>query len=421
MCVFWLSHLRDCPARRELGLAGCRSARYGASVFCSVVLLSGRGHGQEAKAVASVAVEEPSVASTLSARVVNRLVMDDFMDVAAVQEGSRVSIRFQNTRYRDRRRALDVAAALAQAELGAEHELVLVPTQAGIPLLTAIYAPAVPAENGRRPLYRISMRTAGFPPEPTTRSPHGRLDVVIHPWFEGKFSNTDPVASRTGIAPELRMSLRTGLTVSAQALFTLHDDIPTGESRVRPGLLTLNQRLRLWDVIWVSATAGTFNPDRYGIDVEARVYSPGGGLSAGAEVALTGAASYGARDWYFASMKDPMALADVAWRELAHGLTVRMTGGWFAPAQPALRLDVSRQWGTTEVGFFAVQGETEANFGFRLIVPLVGAHYGRLTRFRARSAETFPWEYRYHTRSVGGRMFRMGNTIDDEVRQWMAQ
>lgn len=393
-------------------------------VFLAVVLCVDVAQAQEA-GTTSAAASAPALDPLVTARVTARLAADGFMDVAAVAQGSRVAVRFQNTRYRDRRRALDAAAALALAELPEGGELVLVATDGGIPLLSAVYPPvAARADGGGATIPRISLRTAGVPAElfsaAGTGPAHGRVDVIVHPWFQATFGSADPVASRTGIAPQARVTLRRGLTLSAQALVTLQDDVPTGESRVRPGWITLNQRLRLGDAVLISATAGSFNPDRYGIDVEARAYSPGGRFSAGVEAALTGAAVYGSRDWYYTPVEDRLALADVAWRERARGLTVRMTGGWLTPAAPSLRLDVARQWGTTEVGFFAVRGEGESNFGFRLVVPLPVARYGRLGRVRVRPAETFPWEYRYHARSAGGRAFRTGNAIDDEVRQWMA-
>jgi hypothetical protein len=432
MSVVRPSFRHGCSAPREIRFASrWRTRRLVLRVFWAVALVSGPGYGQEVGSAAPGAVASPliedgsAVVSPLTVRMVSRLVADGFMDVAAVQKGSRIAVRFQNTRYRDRRTALGAAAALARAEIPSGTELVLVVTDAGIPLLRATYPPAVgraDADAATRP--RIVLRTDGVPADllsvPRSMPSDRRVDLVVHPWFQANFSNGNAVAARTGIAPQARVTLLRGLTFSAQALITLQDDVPTGESRVRPGWITLNQRLRLWDAVLVSATAGSFNPDRYGVDVEARAYSPDGRFSAGAEVALTGAAVYGAHDWYYTPVRDPMALADVAWRELAHGLTVRMTGGWFTPGEPSLRLDVARQWGTTEVGFFAVQGETEANFGFRLVVPLPGARYGRLGSFRMRPAETFPWEYRYHTRSAGGRMFRTGSAIDDEVRQWMA-
>ena len=106
--------------------------------------------------------------------------------------------------------------------------------------------------------------------------------MVVHPWFEASFGDYDePVRSRTGVAPEVRIALRHGLRVSAQMLFTLQDDLPTGESRIRPGLVTLSQTLRLPRNVCVHATAGAFTPNRYGADLQARAYSPSGRWFAG--------------------------------------------------------------------------------------------------------------------------------------------
>ncbi|MCA1791480.1 MAG: hypothetical protein LC667_17025, partial [Thioalkalivibrio sp.] len=329
------------------------------------------------------------------------------------------------------RRGLSEAAALLLAGMGAGAELVLVPSVDGVPLGTARY-PAVSGSAfdgggdvddalGRAPRMSLSLSdvSGDLLRAPRVSTSYGRVDVVVHPWFEASFGNVNPVASRTGVAPEARVAFHRGLTLSAQALITLQDDIPTGESRVRPGLLTVTQRLRLGDAVLLSATVGAFNPNRYGIDVEGRAYSPDGRFSAGAELAFTGIAVYGARDWYYTPMDEPTALADVAWRQIERGLTLRLTGGLFTTGEAALRLDVGRQFGSTEIGFFAVQGETETNFGFRLVIPLPGARYGALGRARLRLAESYAWEYRYHARSVAGRAFRTGSTIDDDVRWWM--
>lgn len=380
---------------------------------------------------AQPAAAEQEHSASYADLVTRTLVADGFANVATMVEGQRVFVTFENTRYRDLRRGLgEVAARLLPAL--EDGELVLVPTVDGVPLGTARYAASVgdivraesDTVDAAVPEPRTSLNLAGVPDgllsAPPAGSSFGRVDVVMHPWFEANFSNVNPVAARTGIAPEARLTLRRGLTVSAQVLFTLYDDVPTGESRVRPGLLTVKQRFRPRDGVFVAAVAGAFNPNRYGIDVEARAYSASGRLSAGMEVALTGAVSYGAQDWYYAPMDDATVLADVAWRLLSHGLTVRATGGWFTPAEPTLRLDVTRQFGATEIGFFAVQGEQEANFGFRLVVPLPGTRYPAPGRYRVRMAERFSWEYRYHGRSVAGRQFRTGVAIDDELRQWTA-
>ncbi|HEX2191287.1 MAG TPA: YjbH domain-containing protein [Longimicrobiaceae bacterium] len=363
---------------------------------------------------ASPLPRDTSSAAVLTARITRTLVRHGFSDVAAVVQGARVYVAFENTRYRDDRRALGEAAALVLAEFDGARELVLVPTSRAVPFVAVRYAGATaPAEAS----LDLSPVPAALGAAPRAGSSSGRLDVVVHPWFEAVFGDyDDPVASRTGVAPELRVALRRGLGLSAQALVTVQDDVPTGESRVRPGLVALNRTVRLPRGVFVSATAGTFTPDRYGVDVEARAYFRNGRWSAGAQTALTGEVSYAREGWRRAPMDDPTALVDVAWRGARHDLLLRATGGAFLGRERGVRLDVVRQFGELEVGWFAMRTARGANGGATLRIPLLPARHAAPGPVRVRAADAFPWQYRYRGYLSGGRPYRTGYSLDELVR-----
>ena len=352
--------------------------------------------------------------------VTRTLVADGFANVATIVEGERVFVTFENTRYRDLRRGLDEAAARLLPVLG-DGELVLVPTVDGVPLGTARYTAGAgsvahtesDSTDAAVPGPRASLSLAGVPrglrSVPRASSSFGRVDVVVHPWFEASFGDyAEPIRSRTGVAPEVRIALRRGLRLSAQMLFTLQDDLPTGESRIRPGLVTLGQTLRLPRNVFVHATAGAFTPNRYGADVQARAYSPGGRWFAGAELGRTGLTSFARDDWRRYGMDDRTALVEAGWRDLRHGLTVQATAGAFLNDQQGIRLDVVRQFGEVDLGFFAVTSEEGRNGGAVLRIPLGVARHPRPHAFRLRAADAFRWEYRYYGFVPGGRRFRTG-------------
>jgi hypothetical protein len=339
-----------------------------------------------------------------------------FANVAAVVDGPRVVVTFENTRYRDERRALREAAGLLLPELGEGPELVLVPTNRAVPLAAVRYAGDHAAPAG------VSLDVSTLPPTllaaPRASSSFGRIDVVVHPWFEAVFGNFDnPVASRTGVAPELRVALRPGLALTMQALLTLQDDLPTGESRVRPAVVALNQTVRLPREVFVSATAGTFIPDRYGLDVEARAYLRNGRWSVGAQTGLTGATSFASGGWSFAPMQDPTALADVAWRSARYDLLLRATAGVFLDDERGVRLDVVRQFGELEVGWFAVGSPEGGNGGMALRIPLLPARHAAPGPVRIRAADAFRWQYRYQGFVPSGRRYQTGNSLEDFHRR----
>ena len=362
-------------------------------------------------------------------RAVRVLLEGGFANVAAITRGSCLIATYENARYRDELRALDEASELLFPLLQAGQRLVLVPTHRAVPLASATRHRAddagtpQPADRsaGRA---KVSIDLSDVPDElfqrPRASSTFGRADVVVHPWFEASFGDYDnPVASRTGLAPELRIDVRKGLSVSAQVLITLQDDLPTGESRIRPGLVTVNQLVRLPHDVFVSATAGAFNPNRYGADLEARAYFANGRLSAGAELGLTGAASYARTGWRRTAMRDETTLVDVAWRVMPYDLLLRATAGAFLADERGVRLDVARRFGELEIGWFLLASEEGNNGGLVLRIPLLPRTYGRPAPLRLRTAEAYRWQYRYRGFVPGGWRYDAGNSLEESLlRGW---
>lgn len=347
-----------------------------------------------------------------SERLRRVLVEDGFANVQVAAGGGRVVAAYENTRYRDPRRGMRRVAELLRREAGAEPQLVLVPTVAAVPLLSATLAPG----GGPGDTVAVSMGVAAATKDlrgaPRGGSSFGWVDVAIHPWLEASFGDYDnPIASRTGVAPEARVALWPGLTVAVQALFTLQDDLPTGEPRVRPGRVTVNQLARLPGNVLVSATAGTFTGNRYGAEVEAAMYLAGGRLSVGGELGVTSALAYGRERWLYSTQGATTALLNAAVRLPVHGLEVRAAGGAFLGRERGVRLDLLRRFGELELGWFAVATGDGENGGVSIRLPLPQTRYARPGAIRLRAAESFPWQYRYLGLVSGGRAYDTGNRL----------
>lgn len=357
--------------------------------------------------------------------VTRTLVARGFANVATMVEGSSLFVTFENTRYRDLRRALREVAAEVQPLLHADGELVLVPSVDGVPLGMARFGAAIGPNSSEvgDPGHgqRTSLSLAGVPralrSTPLSGASYGRVDVVVHPWFEASFGDyEEPVRSRTGVAPEVRMTLLRGLRLSAQVLFTLQDDLPTGESRVRPALVTLSQTARLPRNVFVQATAGTFTPNRYGANVHVRAYTPGGRWFAGAELGQTGRTSFARDGWERSPMDSRTALVEAGWRDVRTGLAVQGAAGAFLGDQQGIRLDVVRQFGEVDFGGFVTTTWERKNGGVSLRIPVGTRRHPRPGALRVRAADAFRWEYRYFGGVPGGRRFAGGVP---EVQRWL--
>ncbi|HEU0300930.1 MAG TPA: YjbH domain-containing protein [Longimicrobium sp.] len=350
-----------------------------------------------------------------------------FANVAVTVTDDRVVARFENARFRDERRAILEAARLLTSELP-HQELVLVAGTRGIPLVAVRFAGAsgATATNGKEPwggTPHVSFDVSSLPPAlleaPRASSSFGRLELVVHPWLEAQFGQFDnPVRSRLGVAPELRVDVRRGLALSAQVLFTLHDELHPGESRVRPGVATLNHTVRLPRNAFLSATVGTFTRDRYGADLEGRVFSMDGRLAAGAVMGLTGAAHYDRDGWRLEPMEPPLALLDVAGRIARYDLTLQATAGRFLDGDHGVRLHVLRRFGELEIGWFVLSTDAGSNGGLTLRIPLLPSTHAATGAARLRVADAFPWEYRYHALERAGRRYDTGSRLEELGRRF---
>jgi hypothetical protein len=374
----------------------------------------------------SIALLAPDVLRFGSAeRATRLLVAHGFANVAVRVMDDRVVASFENARYRDESRALREAARLLASVLPADRDLVLVAGSRGIPLVTARFAalPGATGSEGWAETPQVSLDVSALPPTPLAApragSSFGRVELVVHPWFEAQFGDyVDPVQARLGLASELRVDVRRGLGLSAQVLVTLRDELHLDESRVRPGVATLNQTVRLPRNAFLSATAGTFTRDRYGADLEGRVFTSNGHLALGAAVGVTGAAHYQRVGWWFEPMDPPLVLLDVTGRITRYDLSVQATAGRFVDGDRGVRLDVLRRFGELEIGWFALRTEGGSNGGVTLRIPLPPPTHAARGPIRVRMADAFGWEYRYHGLEGAGRRYDTGNRLEELGRRF---
>lgn len=390
--------------------------------WCAVSVAPSSAHAQQVgQRISRQAVETAACAERVSAddpddsivdEAIARLAADGFRDLAAIQEGRCLIIQLENIRYREEKRAVREAAEIVLPLLGAEQELILIPTTRLIPIAMIRFASCDPERDGGVSTGLATFDMTHLAPRlrnvPRTHSSVGQLTLLIHPWIEARFGTYEEIAkTRVGVAPEVRIPIASGLVFSAQALVTLQDELYPDEARIRPVKVTLNQIGRFSRNVVVSGTVGAFRGDRYGAAAEARAFGSHGRYSAGVELGLTGPSAYGRR-WRFGTPESPLALTDLAARVGSLGLVVRATAGVFMDGDAGVRLDAVREFGEFEIGWYALKTEAGSNGGFTIRIPLVPSTRAELGGVVVSSANAFEWEYRYRALERVGRRYDTG-------------
>ena len=194
----------------------------------------------------------------------------------------------------------------------------------------------------------------------------------------------------------------------AQLIVPLHNELRRSESRVRPGLVVINQ---LWRLPWntfLSVSGGYFMPYRYGLDLRVATYLLRGRLALLGSLGRTGYAFAEGHVLYYSDLDRTTYLAS-AWYRLRYAdLSFGLTAGRFLYGDLGWRWDILRRFGEFRLGFFALLTELGRNGGFTLAVPLPQKKYSRPQGFRFRLARSFDWEYRYRGLRNPGKTYRTG-------------
>jgi hypothetical protein len=368
--------------------------------------------------------------NSLAGRLAQELVKDGFENVAVVQENQDLIVTYENRRFRDELAAAKevIAAILSLAK--EELNVTLIPQNRKIPLV-AIH---LDVNKGAETANGKSSTAAGWAVTevnldfaaswkklqaiPRANASTWKIDVAVHPQVHAEFATyNNPVAPQINLAPALNTSLWKGMSILAQLIFPLYNELEKEGDYVRPGLLAVNQVLRLPRNIFVSASIGYFTQNRYGFDIEAQKYFLNGRASVGANWGYTGYASYFKGTWSYSPVEHQIMLLNSEFRLPRFDLSLRATYGKFLYQDTAWRVDLVRQFKEADFGFFVLRSEGETNTGFHFSVPIFPPKHLRAGRARIRTAEYFTWEYRYKGFPDSGVLYDTGNRIHNFMKR----
>ncbi len=367
----------------------------------------------------------PGDENALAGRLAQELVKSGFENVAVVREDKELIVTYENRRYRDELAAAKEVIAIVISLTNEELEVTLIPQNRKIPLVAmrvAVNRYAEPA-NGNSATAAIGAATEvdldfgaswkKLQAVPRANASTWKLDLVIHPQFNAEFASyNDPVAPQINLAPALNTSLWKGMSLVAQLIIPLYNELGKEGDYARPGLLAANQTLRLPRNIFVSASLGYFTQNRYGIDVEAQKYFLNGKAAFGANWGYTGHAAYFKGVWSYSPLEHQTMMLSSEFRLPHIDLSLRAAYGKFLYQDTGWRVDLVRQFREVDFGFFILRSEAEMNTGFHFSIPIFPPKHLRARIIRIRTAEYFPWEYRYKGFPESGVLYDTGSSIN---------
>jgi hypothetical protein len=247
-----------------------------------------------------------------------------------------------------------------------------------------------------------------------------KLDIFLQPYFAAIFGNFNrPVESNTSIGLQTQLFIVPGLSLSTGILFPIINQMDGRPKRIRPAPTYFNHFFTDGSH-FVSTSAGFFNNDQYGVNIQYRKADLSKPFSFGLEAGLTGFYYYPRGGIYYETPNQLLFLADVAYRFKKSDFTVKISGGQFLWADRGARLDLIRQFTNVELGFYATKTGNGSTLGFNFAIPIPPGKIAQGKNIRLRATDEFRWEYTYTRGYKIGERYRVGYQLDQRLRQYHA-
>lgn len=226
-----------------------------------------------------------------------------------------------------------------------------------------------------------------------------KFDIVLKPTYKFQFGIfSDPVLYQLNFTPHIEFGLWKGMTGLYELTIPIHNDFTPREDSVRTSLIVLNQTLRLSDQLFLSASAGYFTRNRYGFDLDSKYFLLNGDLALGLNIGYTGYADFSTRRLYYSDLYLWTISANIDYRITEYDLTLGLTAGKFLLYDNTIRVDINREFGEIQVGFFVLRSTGGiSNGGITISIPLFPTKYWKPGLVRLRTIENLKYTYRVKT------------------------
>lgn len=333
-----------------------------------------------------------------------------FEQVHILEQSGTYLIQYEHRNFRDPLASMELLRSLAAAEGIADSLLRLAPLLLGNPVgvfdaeqrWTAL-------DPGEQRLLRQAWRAQDY-----------RFNFRIMPDVNIRFGNFEqPIQEKVGVLLDTRIYILPGLSLHTGLYVPLSNRLDRTSESPHIGPTHLNYFKQLRPGHFLLLQGGVFVYDRYGWDVQYRYAPYQGRWSYGLQVNRSGFYVFFQERFLTDPISDWVALGDVEYRLPWEGLTLKLMGGQFLAGDRGGRLDLIRQYGSWDVGFFASVTDIGNTAGFQLAFPLFPGKLLRSRRLELRTTEEFRWEYSVNAEAPVGRRYRTGTPrLDDLLRQF---
>ena len=346
-----------------------------------------------------------------------------FENIRGLASGKTLTLSYENNIYRDKASGLSAVIDLL-SECGYDtlkivtliNDVPMMVTQIKTQEWKHYKSGELPASEMSRQI-RVSKQTdtiwKTIREEQPANSNANKIDLVIYPQFS--IQNrllTQLYEIQFNLAPAVEISLWKGMLFTGQIIFPILNGLEVQDIKenvdyksrnylylthegeyIQPGFVTISQDIRLQHQWIGNVTVGKFNYHRYGMNGRVSHLFKGDQWSISGNAGLTGSSHFLQEQWVTGTLNTFTWQTTAGYFYPAFNVQVDLSYGSYINKDKGFRVDCSRHFKSTTIGFYAMQTGGVSNGGFKFTVPFPTARRNRKHTLRIVAPKQFDSDY----------------------------
>ncbi len=335
--------------------------------------------------------------------VSNWLILKGFENVQTLSREDTLYLTYENRVYRYEVAAVKEIINNLPIPDGI-NTLVIFPKYQNLPTVQLILPTSLDQYLSKITLKTDLWSSTGFGETASENKSTFKADLSIGPWIYGtQIGNyDDAIKIELDLAPTLHVQLAKGLKLTGQLLVPVINNY--SDDGIRPGILTLEQSVKLPFNTYATASIGQYNPRRYGARLNAMTYTKDGQWGLGTTLGYTQLSTISGEltNDFYENRATHIARMNASWRWLEQDLILSGSFGTFLYQDLGIRLEARRQFNEAQVAVFLQRTSIRENVGFSLFLPIPTKKYSSIRHFRVRTDRYIRYRYRFRGQTYSG-------------------
>ncbi|MFR9564075.1 MAG: hypothetical protein SNG14_00915 [Rikenellaceae bacterium] len=317
----------------------------------------------------TAATAQPTAESSREAKI-EALIEMGMEEVRMVEDEGTTYLSFEDNIYRSNAYGIDQVTKRLRA-IDSTRVIKMLIVDEGVERLSVSVPTSAKSAEVSYDTRELSQRLRGERFERVGNPSLGKIDLMLYPelFLENSwYSKLYGVA--VSISPAVEWRLWRGATLTGQVVIPIYTNMNDEKQYIRPGVVALRQRVKLYRQLVAEFSAGNFMDDCWGGDLKVGYYTADGRWGVGGGLGYTGSSTFYGQEWVIGPLDHTTWSTWVSYYEPYYGMEIKGEVLQMIYGDRGVRGELCRHFGEVAIGLYGCYTGGYMNGGFAFTVTL---------------------------------------------------